>query len=256
MKHILVFLFIFNVSLPTQVHSQEKLQKLLYPIVENDVWGYMDKQGKIVIKPQFNVAGYFFSDSLAMVAKNGRFGFIDTKGTLIIPPKYDAATRFFDGIARVYLKGKPYFINTKGELLFEHDFKDIYFFTDTGFATVISKDGKKGLIDRSGNIVIEPIYTHFTFFEKEGLALVEKERRNFAVLDTNGNEIVPLNMYNKINYFINGLAFVEYSTDEETDVNDYEGFIDTTGKLILKTTNIFAKKLFIILKFPRLIGCF
>lgn len=196
----------------------------------------MDGDGKVVIQPQFTQAGYFIN-GLALVAKNGRFGFINTKGEMVIPATYDTGSRFFNGIARMYRDGKPYFINTKGEVLFNHDFQQINLFSEKGFSVVTGKDGKKGLINRQGNIILEPIYNSIIFFDKEEIAIVEKGRRSYGVIDTNGNIVVPLDKFDRINYFINGFAFVEFSTDDEDDANDFDGFIDTSGNVVLKIKN-------------------
>ena len=236
MKYFLIIFFSLSINIPVQAQSEKEIQKSLYRIVENDLWGFMDTNGKIVIEPQFAEAGYFV-DGLAMVVKNGRFGFIDTNGTFVIPAKYDMGARFFDGAARMYINEKPYYINTKGELLFEHDFKEIYFFSDSGHAIVQTKDNSKGLIDRKGNIIIKPIYDTLLFFENDGVFIAIKDGRYYGVLDIKGNIVVPFEKYDTINYFINGLAHVESLADHEKGENNFEGFIDTTGKVVLKIEN-------------------
>ena len=42
----------------------------LYPIRENGLWGYMNRQGDTVIKPQWGYAGQF-RDGLAVVGVDG-----------------------------------------------------------------------------------------------------------------------------------------------------------------------------------------
>lgn len=236
MKYFLIVFFSFCISIPIQAQSESKLQKTMFRIVENDLWGYIDINGKTVIEPQFAEAGYFVDD-LAMVVKNGRFGFIDPKGTFVIPAKYDMGARFFDGAARMYINEKPHYIDTKGKLLFEHDFKEIHFFSDSGYAVVQTKDNYKGLIDRKGNIIIKPIYDTLIFFENDDVVIAIKEGKYYGVLDVEGNIVVPFEKYDTIDYFINGRAHVQHSSDEETGENDFDGFIDTTGKVVLKTKN-------------------
>lgn len=53
------------------------------------VWGYIDKDGTWVIKPQFEVA-YSFSQGLAMVLDpaSDNYGFIDKNGDWKIPPRF------------------------------------------------------------------------------------------------------------------------------------------------------------------------
>ena len=63
-------------------------------------WGYVDKDGKLGINPQFEEGGDF-SDGLALVRVNGRYGYIDKSGKLTIQPQFDSAGGFSDGLALV-----------------------------------------------------------------------------------------------------------------------------------------------------------
>jgi hypothetical protein len=51
--------------------------------MKNGKYGYIDKTGKIVIKPQFDKA-YDFSEGLASISLNGKWGFIDNTGKIAI----------------------------------------------------------------------------------------------------------------------------------------------------------------------------
>jgi len=75
-------------------------------------WGYLDKEGKWAIQPQFDTAGNF-AEGLAPVAvfldkKSNRekWGYIDQAGKLQIPAQFDDARDFKRGIARVFLAEK------------------------------------------------------------------------------------------------------------------------------------------------------
>lgn len=63
-------------------------------------WGYMDKQGNWIIKPQFEEASSF-KNNIARVKYYGLFGFIDRTGNWIIGPEYSEATDFIDNVAAV-----------------------------------------------------------------------------------------------------------------------------------------------------------
>ncbi|HEB7570868.1 TPA: WG repeat-containing protein [Campylobacter coli] len=54
--------------------------------MENGV--FIDKSGKIVIKPEFDDVGDF-KKGLAKVELNGKYGFIDKSGKIAIEPKFD-----------------------------------------------------------------------------------------------------------------------------------------------------------------------
>lgn len=63
-------------------------------------WGYIDKQGRMAVPPQFETAEAF-SEGLAAVEVDGKYGFIDKSGEFVIKPRFDLATKFSDGFARV-----------------------------------------------------------------------------------------------------------------------------------------------------------
>lgn len=51
-------------------------------------WSFLDKNGEIIAKPEFDKAGNF-SEGLARVALNGKWGFIDKSGKIVIEPIFD-----------------------------------------------------------------------------------------------------------------------------------------------------------------------
>lgn len=51
-------------------------------------WSFLDKNGEIIAKPEFDSASTF-SEGLARVGLNGKIGFIDKSGKIVIEPKFD-----------------------------------------------------------------------------------------------------------------------------------------------------------------------
>ncbi len=70
--------------------------------VENQLFGYKDEEGNVVIKPQFFDADDF-SDGLACVkkGKSSSWGYIDTSGRMVIPAQFKQAKPFHEGLAAV-----------------------------------------------------------------------------------------------------------------------------------------------------------
>ncbi|EAH9640326.1 WG repeat-containing protein, partial [Campylobacter coli] len=54
----------------------------------NGKYGFIDKNGEFVIKPNFDDAWYF-REGLAKVGLNGKYGFIDKSGKIVIEPIFD-----------------------------------------------------------------------------------------------------------------------------------------------------------------------
>lgn len=74
----------------------------LAPVMNDEAnWGYIDKNGKIVIPFGWALADNF-SEGLALVADDTlKSGFINKKGELVIPCKWTIASSFTNGLASV-----------------------------------------------------------------------------------------------------------------------------------------------------------
>ena len=82
-------------------------------------FGYIDKQGKLVIDLQYEWAQPF-SEGLAAVKKNGKWGFIDKKGNIVIDIKYDGVGSFVNGYAVVTINNTRYYIDKTGTEAFPY----------------------------------------------------------------------------------------------------------------------------------------
>ena len=82
--------------------------------------GYINKQGRVIIKPQFdNASGPLdligrFSEGLAVVSIGEKRGFINKLGKIVIKPKFTYAEDFSNGLARVHVGQKRGYINKSG----------------------------------------------------------------------------------------------------------------------------------------------
>ncbi len=155
-----------------------------YPIQDYKTgdWGYIDEKGEVVIEPSFKSATQF-REGLAKVEVYNQekgvhyLGFINGEGKFAIKPQYSNATDFFDGLAKVRtyesnLEGISFFINTRGEKVFE--VKEIAFekqYFSEGL-TDYAQNGKLGFINKKGEVAIEAKYDGVGPF-KDGLARVE-----------------------------------------------------------------------------------
>ncbi|WP_161768763.1 WG repeat-containing protein, partial [Picosynechococcus sp. NKBG042902] len=70
----------------------------LWPVLVGDRLGYINKEGMIVINPQFDQIRPF-SEGLAAVRVGDRWGYIDKEGTMVINPQFDSAEPFSEGLA-------------------------------------------------------------------------------------------------------------------------------------------------------------
>lgn len=80
----------------------------------------VDAQQKVpwLIPPQFDYVGDF-SEGLGLVKKNGKFGFVNKDGRFVIKPQFFDANSFYGGMAAVKIKkdDKFGFINKEGKIV-------------------------------------------------------------------------------------------------------------------------------------------
>jgi len=79
--------------------------------------GFIDKTGKIIIEPKYDMA-IDFHEGLAAVSIYGAWGYINKKGEVVIEPRYYLASFFKNGVAHVKIDGDWHIINKQGEIIF------------------------------------------------------------------------------------------------------------------------------------------
>lgn len=197
----------------------------------NGKWGFINKQDKMIIQPQFECPLSYkleFHEGLAAVHKNGNWGFIDKNGNTVIDYKFRYRTDFKDGIALVMTKSlfgisKFGFIDKKGEYIFDKKFDKAEQFSE-GLAKV-QEDDLYGYINKDGEYAFEEKFFSAGDFH-EGLAPVQKEKNGlFGYIDQKGNYVIEPK-YDRAIRFFNGSAIVF--------LNKKQLFIDKKGKITNK----------------------
>ena len=237
--------------------GKEKEEIKLFPVKSGDSFQIVDREGKIIINPQFSEAS-IFREGLALVkskvsSDDFKYGFVDEEGKFIIQPKYKQATVFSEGLAWVVEEnGAPIAINKKGEtkITLKNAEKVGIFKEGLAFFSVFNKDGKKefGFIDNTGNIVIKPKFSAVGFFT-EGLCAVENELGKIGYINKKGELIVNY-QFDEAGEFINGRAI--------TASGEKCGVIDTSGKYVINPQYddiIYDKDFYIIKQNNRLGWC-
>lgn len=201
----------------------------LIPVKSSNNYQYIDKEGKIIINPQFSEATVF-RDGIALVKSSGndpKWGYIDEKGTYLISPTYKDATVFSEGLAWVVSEnGAPTAINTKGEIKITlQDAQDVKLFRE-GLAaySVLGGEGEKwGFIDNKGNVKINPQFDRVGLFS-DGKCCVANSDGKWGYIDKEGKIIIN-NQFDWANDFVDGKAVVT--------IGGKAGLIDKSGKYLI-----------------------
>lgn len=69
----------------------------------SDLWGYINAEGNFTIVPQFDEA-WNSSENLAAVQVNGKYGYTKKAGNTVIDPQYELAMPFSNGLAVVGIR--------------------------------------------------------------------------------------------------------------------------------------------------------
>ena len=160
---------------------------------KGELYGYLDVNGNVVIKPIY-VDASNFKDGIARVLKHGKYGYIDTKGNFVIDNIYDSATIFKDGLALVKINNIQKYINREGETVYtftgkESRVSDI----SNGFFWVKTKE----------ELISGSVYT-MSYYNEDGLAfLIENaqnhgETRDFSSFNEWGYAVIYTNSGGKM----------------------------------------------------------
>ncbi len=211
----------FSEGLVAVNFEKAKFAKSSRPEEETFKWGFVNKQGKIVIDPKFWAEirkPPLFSEGFAAVileVKNPhyvhistdygtKYGFIDKTGNIVIEAKYDKAENFSNGIAKVKIDGKWGFIDKTGTVVIPLRYDEIEDFNNGLARAKINEEW--GFIDIAGNEVIPFAFSSLTDFI-DGIAVAEKNGKQFFINKT-GNRISNKE-FSSLSAFNDGLACFE-----------------------------------------------
>ncbi|NNE33821.1 MAG: WG repeat-containing protein, partial [Rhodothermales bacterium] len=147
----------------------------LFPIVQQEKWGFIDAAGTVVVEPQFDRAWPFSLDR-ALVRVGNRYGYIDRAGEVAIPAIYTDAWFFAGDLAPVEKDGKWVYIDRSGSVAVEPEFRmEASFLEEDGVPRPelgrVRIGDSYGYMNNVGDLVIEPQYNQAWNFV-EGMARV------------------------------------------------------------------------------------
>ena len=214
-------------------YLKEGLQK----IKKNNLFGFADKSGKIIIPIQFTNAADF-KNGIANVSLSHDYFDIDKKGQrikkeeVVVKPvkievqqkKYEQVFFSKDGYRKVKLNNKYGFINEEGVEITAIEYDDVWDFYE-GMAAV-KKDGKMGFINEKGKLVVAAKYLAADMFinGKARVAAGEYPTIKYGYIDKTGKEIIAVAFgYPRRS----GVNYIIIKKDEKY------GMLDWNGKTIL-----------------------
>lgn len=142
-----------SAKVASNMAKKEQAKLIRTKICQNDHWGFVDENGKVVVPCIYNAVTNY-QEGLACVESDKRkWGFVDLDGNEVIPCKWEDVGFFSDGLA--YAEdafGKIGFIDKKGKVVIPCQYKDVAPFLN-GKAFVKDTEGTWHQIDKTGAIV-------------------------------------------------------------------------------------------------------
>lgn len=160
---------------------------------------YIDKAGNKLIKQSYNFHVEPFSEELAVVHLSIRGdGFINRKGKIVIKPKYNEATEFNEGSALVKINKGYHLIDKQGNIIQNYNYIAMFNFKE-GLAPVMGHNKKCGYINKKNEIIIPLIYESVKSFSY-GLAFVKLGGKWGVINSTHQTIVTP--KYDSVNFFM------------------------------------------------------
>lgn len=210
------------------------------PVKMGEKWGYVDREGKWLINPQFEEAQEFREGRAVVARGNGEYAFIDTDGKVMNDAWYKDVTFFSEGKAWVVSENSaPVLIDTKGNKLAEvKEVERVYSYTG-GLAIASVKDeqtGKTryGYLDEEGKWAINPQFEYAGMFSNGRAAVArrneEKNMNEYGYIDPSGVLVIPWQFSYGMAFGENGLAVVSVGS---SDGGWKDGVIDRDGHYVI-----------------------
>ena len=168
-------------------------------VYENGAMGWIDRDGKEVIPCKYMGSSTFDPEfGLACVmpfdAQTEKYGFMNKDGELVIPYQFKQAgtSSFHNGVCRAAVNGKTVMINDKGEVVFSSSHGSVQRL-NAGLMGVATKPNRKGwgFVNMKDELVVPGIYDYVSSFNMDSVAVIEKDGLQ-GLINTKGEILIEM----------------------------------------------------------------
>ena len=186
------------------LEAEQALSEIVFlPYKVGGLFGWMDQNGNILIKSQYNNVG-FFKDGLAWAEKSGKYGFVNKANKVIVPFQFESVTDFEKGRSIVEQNELYGCIDRTGAFTVPPQFKDLGIYTEG--LMYAQKDSLYGYYDGFGNSRIQPQYTEAFSFENGKAKVIFQN--GTGIIDQYGSYLIkPL--YEELIPFSDSILVIE-----------------------------------------------
>jgi len=166
-------------------------------------WGFIDKNGRIVINPQFRQTRLFSDGLCAVCNDDDLWGYIDRKGILVINYQYTDCGNFQNGYVPINFNNAWGVIDKETKFIINPQFEELHI-DDNRF--LVKQDSKFGWIDRNGKFEISAQFDAAFPFKTQKLTPV-RMGQYWGYIDLKGKLTINPN-YEMALPFDHGIALI------------------------------------------------
>mgnify|MGYP000167287071 CR=1 FL=1 len=183
-------------------------------------WGFVNKEGEVVINPQFSSVLNFNEDKCGVRNSEDKWGFIDKEGKIYINYQFDRVNDFKNGKCVVTSANKDGVIDKDGKYIINPQFSEMLI---DGDMFLVEQNGKMGWCDKEGKLIINPQFRDAYPFNGNEITAV-RSGKSYGYIDKEGKIVINVQFDGALSF--NGkLALVKSGKQY--------GFIDKEGKYVI-----------------------
>lgn len=205
----------------------------LCAVMEDDLWGYVDLDGELTIKPEFLWAGVFTTDEIAPIESvDGEYYYISTNGNKkVVAQNIENCVDLGASIENILPasdNGDYSYYNRDFEKVIEQSYT--YASAMNGGIAAVNENGNWYLIDGEGNKLTKAYDSIVT--DDKGIAYRNerafvKNANKVSMIDSQGN-LIGAQTYEDAKLFFQTDAFAAVKIGEKW------GFVDKNGEIVIE----------------------
>ena len=232
--------------------SNVPYEKSVLKFKENDKYGLIDFQGKVIVKPMYeDIQSFNYNEGLLLVKKNNKYGVININGVTVVKNKYDVieSDAYYEdgaeykksGFIVGNLKNNSYvygYLDCKGKKVLDVQFNQIERIENKdkndNIYIVAFKDEKAGFYIGNKNVVKHE-YEDIGYDSNINSLILQKDSKQ-GISDLSGNIIIDIKYDNIFSSgkFVNAQSgqnvdIIDFSSKEKIDLKNIVGINATTN---------------------------
>ncbi|TXB61591.1 WG repeat-containing protein [Phaeodactylibacter luteus] len=156
-------------------------QQACFPIKQNNMWGLMNADGKIVQAPVYDAIGEFQHFGYAVMQQHGRVGLLNATGQELLPSRYEDLKILDSLFIAVMRDGAWSVIHINGHQVLGSGYEQVEVPAQGYLA--FAKSGKWGLVDERGAVLAPPRYDQISCFSQQYFSIWEGSRQGLITRD-------------------------------------------------------------------------